>query len=79
MLGKSQNQSQYSLFFSLASTLNHKHPLFILMEKVDWTMFEEDIELIFKESIRINGDDLEDKDIYIDRTVQKKEHYLSHG
>lgn len=35
-------------------------------------MFEEDIELIFKESIRINGDDLEDKDIYIDRTVQKK-------
>ena len=41
MLSKSQNQSQGSLFFSLESTLNHKHPLFILAEKVDWAMFEE--------------------------------------
>ena len=27
-------------FFSLESTLNHKHPLFILAHKVDWDMFE---------------------------------------
>lgn len=149
MLSKSQNQSQGSLFFSLESTLNPNHPLFILAEKVDWAMFEqafsplycsdhgrpakpirlmvgllmlkhirnlsdesvveqwteniyyqyfcgqqeflckepcaaselvhfrhrigeEGIELIFKESIRINGDDSEDKDIYIDTTVQEK-------
>ncbi len=32
---------------------------------------EEGIELILKESIRINGDDSEDKDIYIDTTVQE--------
>ena len=144
LLSKSQNQSQGSLFFLLESTLNHKHPLFILAEKVDWAMLEkafsplycsdngppaksirlmagllmirnlsdesvveqwaenacyqyfcgrqeflckepcaaselvhfrhrtgeEGIELIFKESIRINGDDSQDSDI--DTTVQEK-------
>ena len=33
---------------------------------------EEGVELIFKESVRINGDDANDKDIYIDTTVQEK-------
>jgi len=32
----------------------------------------EGIELIFKESIRVNGKDSNDKDIYIDTTVQEK-------
>ena len=149
MLAKQQDQSQYSLFFSLESTLNHEHPLFILANKIDWAMFErefsplycpdngrpakpirlmvgllilkhvrnlsdesvveqwseniyyqyfcgeqefnprvpceasemvhfrhrigpEGIELIFKESIRVNGKDSNDKDIYIDTTVQEK-------
>ncbi len=149
MLSKAQDQTQHSLFFSLESTLNPKHPLFILSHKVDWAMFEREfsplycqdngrpakpirlmvgllilkhlrnvsdesvveqwsennyyqyfcgqqefvpkepceaselvhfrhrigekgIELIFKESIRINGDEAEDKDIYIDTTVEEK-------
>ena len=33
---------------------------------------EEGIELILKESIRINGKDGEDKDVYFDTTVQEK-------
>ena len=149
MLEKSKIDGQSSLFFSLESTLNHKHPLFILAHKVDWDMFEkafsplycldngrpakpirlmvgllilkhvrnlsdesvveqwseniyyqyfcgqqdflptapcaaselvhfrhrigeEGIELILKESIRINGKDGEDKDVYFDTTVQEK-------
>ena len=149
MLEKPKNQAQSSLFFSLESTLNHKHPLFILSQKVDWDLFEkafsplfcvdngrpakpirlmvgllilkhirdisdesvveqwgeniyyqyfcgqqefmpsefcaaselvhfrhrigeEGVELIFKESIRINGGDSEDKDVYFDTTVQEK-------
>jgi IS5 family transposase len=149
MLAKQQDRSQHSLFFSLESTLNHKHPLFILANKIDWEMFErefsplycpdngrpakpirlmvgllilkhirdlsdesvveqwsennyyqyfcgeqefqprvpceaselvhfrhrigkEGIELILRESIRINGKDSNDKDVYIDTTVQEK-------
>ena len=149
MLAKQQDRSQHSLFFSLESTLNHKHPLFILANKIDWEMFErefsplycpdngrpakpirlmvgllilkhirdlsdesvveqcsennyyqyfcgeqefqprvpceaselvhfrhrigkEGVELIFRESIRINGKDSNDKDVYIDTTVQEK-------
>ena len=33
---------------------------------------EEGVELILKESIRINGGDSEDKDVYFDTTVQEK-------
>lgn len=149
MLEKQKKQTQGSLFFSLESTLNHKHPLFILSHKVDWDMFEDafsplychdngrpakpirlmvgllilkhirnlsdesvveqwseniyyqyfcgqqefqpvepcaaselvhfrhrigeaGIELILKESIRINGEDGDDKDVYFDTTVQEK-------
>ncbi len=146
MLAKQQDGSQHSLFFSPESTLNHKHPLFILANKIDWEMFEreffplycsdngrpaksirlililkhirdlsdesvveqwsennyyqyfcgeqefqpcvpceaselvhfrhrigkEGIELILKESIRINSKDSNDKDVYIDTTVQVK-------
>lgn len=149
MLAKQQDRSQHSLFFSLESTLNHKHPLFIPANKIDWEMFErefsplycpdngrpakpirlmvgllilkhirdlsdesvveqwsennyyqyfcgeqefqprvpceaselvhfrhrigkEGIELILRESIRINGKDSNDKDVYIDTTVQEK-------
>ncbi|NCB83665.1 MAG: IS5 family transposase [Bacteroidia bacterium] len=149
MLEKPKDQTQGSLFFSLESTLNHRHPLFILSHKVDWDMFEkafsplyccdngrpakpvrlmvgllilkhvrnlsdesvveqwseniyyqyfcgqqeflpvepcasselvhfrhrigeEGIELILKESIRINGKDGDDQDVYFDTTVQEK-------
>ena len=40
MLAKQQDRSQYSLFFLLESTLNHKHLLFILVNKIDWEVFE---------------------------------------
>jgi len=40
MLEKSEIDVQSSLFFSLESTLNHKHPLFISAYKIDWELFE---------------------------------------
>ena len=40
MLKKQITHSTQSLFFSLESTLNSKHPLFILSEKIDWQLFE---------------------------------------
>ena len=156
MLAKLQDRSPHSLFFSLESTLNHKHPLFILANKIDWEMFErefsplycpdngrpvkhirlmvgllilkhirdfsdesvveqwsennyyqyfcgeqkfqprvpceaselvhfrhrigkEGVELILRESIRINGKDSNDKDVYIDTTAGGEKHHLSHG
>ena len=149
MLSKPQDKQQISLFFSLESTLDSRHGLFILSHKIDWAMFEKEfsplycpdngrpakpirlmvgllmlkhirnlsdesvveqwsenayyqyfcgqqeflcklpceaselvhfrhrigepgVELILKESIRINGDDSQEKDIYIDTTVQEK-------
>lgn len=149
MLSKPQDKQQISLFFSLESTLDSRHGLFILSHKIDWDMFEKEfsplycpdngrpakpirlmvgllmlkhirnlsdesvveqwsenayyqyfcgqqeflcklpceaselvhfrhrigepgVELILKESIRINGDDSQEKDIYIDTTVQEK-------
>jgi len=47
MLAKQQDQSQYSLFFSLESTLNHEHPLFILANKIDWAMFEREFSPLY--------------------------------
>jgi len=40
-----KNQNQGSLFFSFRDTLNPKHPLFILADKIQWDMFEK----VFKE------------------------------
>lgn len=40
MLAKPRDKTQSSLFFSLKSTLNSTHPLFILFHKIDWDMFE---------------------------------------
>ncbi len=149
MLKQSKKKRQISLFFSLKETLDQKHPLFILTEKINWQQFEDafsplycsnngrpalpirlmvgllilkhlrnisdesvveqysenvyyqylcgqdefvakvpcqaselvhfrnrigekGIALIFKESIRINGDDRFDPDVSIDTTVQEK-------
>ena len=47
MLAKQQDRSQHSLFFSLESTLNHKHPLFILANKIDWEMFEREFSPLY--------------------------------
>ena len=149
MLAKQKTSNQSSFFFSLEDTLNSKHPLYILANRVDWQQFEASfsplycldngrpakpirlmvgllilkhirnisdesvveqwsenlyyqyfcgfqefvasapceaselvhfrrrigesgIELIFKESIRINGDDSNDQDVNADTTVQEK-------
>lgn len=40
MLEKSEIDVQSSLFFSLESTPNHKHPLFISAHKIDWELCE---------------------------------------
>jgi len=61
MIKKTEKKSQISMFFSLKDTLDQKHPLFILEEKIK-----------LKESIRINGDDRFDPDVSIDTTVQEK-------
>lgn len=149
MIPPRKSQSQCSLFFSFEDTLNPRHPLYILANKVHWHIFEEafaplyckdngrpgkpirlmvgllmlkhirnisdesvveqwsennyyqyfcgeqyfvagapceaselvhfrkrigesGIELIFKESIRINGTDSDDDNVNIDTTVQEK-------
>ena len=149
MKPKQKVTNQSSLFFNFEDTLNKKHPLFILSNKVHWQVFEEaflplyspdkgrpaksirlmvgllmlkhirnisdesvvdqwseniyyqyfcgetsfvsgapceaselvhfrhriaeeGIELILKESIRINGDDSNDENINVDTTVQEK-------
>jgi hypothetical protein len=36
MLTPSKTDSQKSLFFSLEDSLNQKHPLYILANKIDW-------------------------------------------
>lgn len=149
MLAKLKIENQSSFFFTLEDTLNQKHPLYILSNKVNWQLFEDEfkplycedngrpakpirlmvgllilkhlrnisdesiveqwsenlyyqyfcgqqefvsaepceaselvhfrkrigesgIELILKESIRINGDDSNDDQVSIDTTVQEK-------
>jgi IS5 family transposase len=41
MIKKTEKKSQISIFFSLKDTLDQKHPLFILAEKINWQKFEE--------------------------------------
>lgn len=41
MIKKPEKTSQTSMFFSLRDTLDQKHPLFILADKINWKMFEE--------------------------------------
>jgi transposase, IS5 family len=41
MTPRKKSQNQGSLFFSFESTLNHKHPLFMLANKVNWQLFED--------------------------------------
>jgi IS5 family transposase len=40
MVPKGKNQNQGSLFFSFSDTLDQKHPLYILANKIDWGVFE---------------------------------------
>lgn len=40
MLAKKKTSHQSSFFFSLEDTLNGRHPLYILADRVDWQLFE---------------------------------------
>ena len=42
MIPKETLKNQGSLFFSLEDTLNQKHPLYILANKVNWQLFEDE-------------------------------------
>lgn len=42
MIPKETLKNQGSLFFSLGDTLNQKHPLYILANKVNWQLFEDE-------------------------------------
>ena len=42
---KDPNQS--SMFFSLSDTLNQKHPLYLLVPKIDWDLFERKFSLLY--------------------------------
>ncbi|MBK6914943.1 MAG: hypothetical protein IPH11_15270 [Ignavibacteriales bacterium] len=41
MIKKTEKKSQISMFFSLKDTLDQKHPLFILEERINWQQFED--------------------------------------
>ena len=41
MLAKPKTQNQSSFFFTLEDTLDQKHPLYILSNRVDWQLFED--------------------------------------
>tara|TARA_R110002072_G_scaffold109798_1_gene237279 strand:+ start:1320 stop:1520 length:201 start_codon:yes stop_codon:yes gene_type:complete len=41
MLSKPKIENQSSFFFSLEDTLNQKHPLYILSNRIDWIFFED--------------------------------------
>ncbi len=41
MIPKNKNTNQGNLFFSFKDTLNQKHPLYILANKINWKQFED--------------------------------------
>ena len=47
MIAKQKVQNQTSLFFSFESTLDQKHPLFVLANKIDWSVFEKAFEPLY--------------------------------
>ena len=47
MLSKKKDKHQLSLFLSLGSTLNHRHPLFILADQINWNTFEDSFSSLY--------------------------------
>jgi IS5 family transposase len=47
MIKKTEKKSQTSMFFSLKDTLDQKHPLFILEERINWQQFEEAFSVLY--------------------------------
>ena len=44
-----KSSAQTSLFCSLEEQLNHKHPLYVLANKIDWNKFETEFSKLFNE------------------------------
>lgn len=49
MLAKPKIENQSSFFFTLEDTLNQKHPLYILSNRVDWKLFDKEFEPLYCE------------------------------
>lgn len=49
MLSKPENSSQLSFYSTFEEQLNHRHPLFILANKIDWSLFEREFSKHYKE------------------------------
>lgn len=50
MYKERQKDPQKGLFFSLEDTLNPKHPLYILANKIDWSFFEKEFKKLYCEN-----------------------------
>jgi transposase, IS5 family len=50
MLSKPKVQNQSSFFFKLEDTLNQKHPIYILSNKVDWDLFDKEFSPLYCEN-----------------------------
>ncbi|SKA01749.1 transposase, IS5 family, partial [Fibrobacter intestinalis] len=46
-----KSHAQTSLFCSLEEQLNHKHPLYVLANKIDWNKFETEFSKLFDEKM----------------------------
>ena len=49
MLAKPKVKNQTSFFFTLEDTLDQKHPLYILSNRVNWKMFEKEFSPLYCE------------------------------
>lgn len=49
MLPKKENASQLSFYSTFEEQLNHRHPLFILADKINWSVFEESFAKHYRE------------------------------
>lgn len=47
MIAQKKPKNQSSFFFTFSDTLNQKHPLYILTNRVDWTVFDEAFEPLY--------------------------------
>lgn len=49
MIPRKKNNSQLGFFSSFEDTLNQKHPLYILSNKVDWSLFEDSFSPLYSQ------------------------------
>lgn len=52
MLAKKQSTSQPGFYSTFEEQLSHKHPLYILANKINWNIFEEAFSKLYSEGGR---------------------------